>query len=85
MRSVTRPKRTNRSILWLKLEWTKWFWFTYIYSYLKDRAFTAVKEVQRFKLACERGTLKNKKICFSPKVPIQPSRAKSDSVPSGAI
>ena len=85
MRSVTRPKRTNRSILWLWLEWRKWFQFTYICSYLKDGAFTAVKGVQRFKLACERGRLIIKKICFSPKVPIQPCRAKSDSAPSGAI
>ena len=30
-------------------------------------------------------TLKIKKICFSPKVPIQPSKPKSDSAPRGAI
>ena len=29
--------------------------------------------------------LKIKKICFSPKVPIQPYRPKSDSAPSGVI
>ena len=30
-------------------------------------------------------TLKIKKICFSPEVPIQPCRPKSDSAPPGAI
>jgi len=58
----------------------------YLYLFIfKDGASTAVKGVQRCKLACERSTLKNKKICFSPKVPIQPCRSKSDSAPSGAI
>ena len=47
-----------------------------IYSYLKDGSFSAVTGVQRSKLARERGTLKIEKICFSPKVPIQPCRAK---------
>ena len=58
----------------------------YLYLFVfKDGAFTAVKGVQRLKLACERGTLKIKKICFSPKVPIQPCRPKSDSAPSGVV
>ena len=34
---------------------------------------------------CNYCTLKNKKICFSPKVPIQPCRPKSDSASRGAI
>ena len=33
----------------------------------------------------EENTMQIKKICFSPKVPIQPCKPKSDSAPSGAI
>ena len=33
----------------------------------------------------EENTMQIKKICFSPKVPIQPYKPKSDSAPSGAI
>ena len=33
----------------------------------------------------EENTMQIKKICFSPKVSIQPCRPKSDSAPSGAI
>ena len=34
---------------------------------------------------CNYCTLKNKKVCFSPKVPIQPCRPKSDSASRGTI
>ena len=33
----------------------------------------------------EENTMQIKKTCFSPKVPIQPCKPKSDSAPSGAI